>query len=428
MKKSNHQFSQAKKYIPGGVNSPVRSFKAVNSSPFIVSKAKGSLLYDVDGKKYIDYVNSWGSQILGHTNSKIVKTISTTMKNGLSYGAPCNNEILLAKQICKIFPSIKKIRMVNSGTEATMSAIRLARGFTKKDKIIKFDGCYHGHGDSFLIKSGSGMLTLGKPNSAGVTKSVAKDTISIPYNNIHIAEKILKKDHNIACIIIEPIAGNMNFVRSDKNFLKQLRALCTKYKIVLIFDEVMTGFRVKLGGAQSIYNIEPDITTLGKVIGGGLPIGAFGGKTKIMNYLSPEGEVYQAGTLSGNPLAMAAGLKTLSIITQKNFYKQLNNKAGYLFDDLNEYSKNKKLAISADYEGGMFGLYFNKNKNIRNYDDIHQCNLKLFIKFHKYMIKKGIFFAPSIFEAGFISSSHTLKQLKYTRDCIKKFIDYYLVK
>ncbi|MBH44727.1 MAG: glutamate-1-semialdehyde-2,1-aminomutase [Gammaproteobacteria bacterium] len=429
MKKSNQQFNRAKKCMPGGVNSPVRSFKSVKSSPFIVSKAKGSSIYDVDGSKYIDYVNSWGAQILGHTNSEVIKTISNTLKKGLSYGAPCTNEILLAEKICKIFPSIEKIRMVNSGTEATMSAIRLARGFSKKDKIIKFDGGYHGHGDSFLIKSGSGMLTLGKPNSLGVTKSLAKDTISIPYNNISRVDEAIKKNkNNIACVIIEPIAGNMNFVRSTASFLKELRQICTKYKIILIFDEVMTGFRVALGGAQSIYQIKPDLTTLGKVIGGGLPIGAFGGKTKIMNCLAPMGDVYQAGTLSGNPIAMAAGLKTLSIISKKNFYSNLHKKLSYLFDNLNRYTETNQIHIHADYEGGMFGLYFNENKKIKNYNDICKSNSKLFIKFHQYMIKKGIFFAPSMFEAGFISISHSLKEIEYTKKCIINFIDDYLIK
>lgn len=421
MKKSKKIFNAAKKYIPGGVNSPVRAFSAVDDIPFFVKKAQGAYLTDIDNKKYIDYIGSWGAQILGHCDKRITSLLAKQIKIGLTYGAPCENEFILAKNICKIFPSIDKIRMVNSGTEATMSAIRLARGFTKRNKIIKFDGCYHGHGDSFLIKAGSGASTFGIPNSLGVTKSNAKDTISLPYNNIELVKKTVKKN-NIACIIIEPIAGNMNFIRSKKKFLEELRELCTKKKIILIFDEVMTGFRVALGGAQSIYKIKPDLTTLGKVIGGGLPVGAFGGKEDIMNQLAPIGGVYQAGTLSGNPLAMAAGIKTLEIISSNNFFKDLHKKSKFLLDGISNISEKYGKSINVDYQGGMFGIYFTKN-NINNYEDIVKSNLEEFISFFKFMKKNGIFFAPSPFEAGFVSSSHSKKDLTKTINTFKNWIN-----
>jgi len=421
MKKSKKIFNAAKKYIPGGVNSPVRAFSAVDDIPFFVKKAQGAYLTDIDNKKYIDYIGSWGAQILGHCDKRITSLLAKQIKIGLTYGAPCENEFILAKNICKIFPSIDKIRMVNSGTEATMSAIRLARGFTKRNKIIKFDGCYHGHGDSFLIKAGSGASTFGIPNSLGVTKSNAKDTISLPYNNIELVKKTVKKN-DIACIIIEPIAGNMNFIRSKKKFLEELRELCTKKKIILIFDEVMTGFRVALGGAQSIYKIKPDLTTLGKVIGGGLPVGAFGGKEDIMNQLAPIGGVYQAGTLSGNPLAMAAGIKTLEIISSNNFFKDLHKKSKFLLDGISNISEKYGKSINVDYQGGMFGIYFTKN-NINNYEDIVKSNLEEFISFFKFMKKNGIFFAPSPFEAGFVSSSHSKKDLTKTINTFKNWIN-----
>ena len=421
MKKSKRIFNVAKKYIPGGVNSPVRAFSSVADIPFFVKKAQGAYLTDIDNKKYIDYIGSWGAQILGHCDKRITSVLAKQIKIGLTYGAPCENELILAKNICKIFPSIDKIRMVSSGTEATMSAIRLARGFTKRNKIIKFDGCYHGHGDSFLIKAGSGASTFGIPNSLGVTKSNAKDTISLPYNNIELVKKTVKKN-DIACIIIEPIAGNMNFIRSNKIFLEELRELCTKKKIILIFDEVMTGFRVALGGAQSIYKIKPDLTTLGKVIGGGLPVGAFGGKEDIMNQLAPIGGVYQAGTLSGNPLAMAAGIKTLEIISSNNFFKDLHKKSKFLLDGINNISKKYSKSINVDYQGGMFGIYFTKS-NADNYEDIAKSNLSEFISFFKFMKKNGVFFAPSPFEAGFISSSHSKKDLTKTINTFKDWIN-----
>jgi len=412
MKNSKKLFSQAKKYIPGGVNSPVRSFSSVDSTPFFVKKAKGQYLVDEDNNQYIDYIGSWGAQILGHADNRILRVLEKTMQNGITYGAPCKNEILLAKKITQIYKSIESIRMVNSGTEATMSAIRLARGYTGKENVIKFNGCYHGHGDSFLIKAGSGASTLGIPNSLGVTKANAKNTISIEYNNIQAVRDTIKKG-NIACVIVEPIAGNMNFIRSEENFLAQLRKICTAKNIVLIFDEVMTGFRVSIGGAQRIYNITPDLTTLGKVLGGGLPVGAFGGKKEIMDHIAPAGGVYQAGTLSGNPLAMAAGLKTLEIISKKNYFKDLSKKTSYLVSKINKISKQYGLNMSADSEGGMFGIYFTKSK-LKNVKDIDDSPKDIFLNFYKYMLKNGIFFAPSMYEAGFVSSSHTKKDLDYT--------------
>ena len=417
MKNSKKLFSQAKKYIPGGVNSPVRSFSSVDSTPFFVKKAKGQYLVDEDNNKYIDYIGSWGAQILGHADNRILRVLEKTMKDGITYGAPCKNEILLAKKITQMYKSIESVRMVNSGTEATMSAIRLARGYTGKENVIKFNGCYHGHGDSFLIKAGSGASTLGIPNSLGVTKANAKNTISIEYNNLKALKNAVKKG-NIACIIIEPIAGNMNFIRSQEKFLIYLRKICTTNNIILIFDEVMTGFRVSIGGAQKIYNIIPDLTTLGKVLGGGLPVGAFGGKKVIMDKIAPAGGVYQAGTLSGNPLAMAAGLKTLEIISKKNYFKDLTKKTSYLVSMINKICEQYDLNMSADSEGGMFGIYFTKSK-LKNVKDIDESPKDKFLDFYKYMLKNGIFFAPSMYEAGFVSSSHTKKDLDYTIKVIR---------
>ena len=412
MKNSKKLFLQANKYIPGGVNSPVRAFSSVNSSPFFIKKAKGQYLFDEDGNKYIDFIGSWGAQILGHSDNRILKVLNKTMKDGITYGAPCQNEVLMAKKVCQIYKSIEKIRMVNSGTEATMSAIRLARGYTGKDKIIKFNGCYHGHGDSFLIKAGSGASTFGTPDSLGVTKANARNTISIEYNNIDAVNNAIKGG-DVASIIIEPIAGNMNFIRARKSFLQYLRKVCTKNNIVLIFDEVMTGFRVSKAGAQHIYNVMPDLTTLGKVLGGGLPVGAFGGKREIMNHIAPLGSVYQAGTLSGNPLAMAAGLKTLEIISEKNYFRDLSKKTQYFVSRFNDVCSKYKLDMSADSEGGMFGIYLTKSK-LKNLNDIDKSPKDIFLDFFNYMLEHGVFFAPSMYEAGFISSSHLKRDLDYT--------------
>jgi glutamate-1-semialdehyde 2,1-aminomutase len=420
--KSNTIFKKTKKIIPGGVNSPVRSFAAVSSNPFIVKKSKGSLITDVDNNNYIDFIGSWGAMILGHSDNRILKKLNEVSKNGLTYGAPNVAETEIAEFIIKNIPSIDKIRMVNSGTEATMSAARLARGYTKKDIIIKFNGCYHGHGDAFLVEAGSGATTFGKPSSSGVTKGSSKDTISLPYNDKEAVKKVFSKYKNkIACVIIEPIAGNMNFVRSDKSFLTLIRKLCTQNKSLLIFDEVMTGFRVNFKGAQACYKIKPDLTTFGKVIGGGLPVGAFGGKSKIMDMLAPDGPIYQAGTLSGNPLAMNCGLETLKIISKKNFFKKLSTKTKSFADNLNKIATDYKYDFHADSEGGMFGLYFT-NKKPKNIEDIKKSNLDEFNRFFTHMINNGVFFAPSAYEAGFMSESHTNKDLEKIYRLFKSFI------
>ena len=420
--KSNTIFKKTKKMIPGGVNSPVRSFTAVSSTPFIVKKSKGSLITDVDNNSYIDFIGSWGAMILGHSDNRILKKLNKVSKNGLTYGAPNVAETEIAEFIINNIPSIDKIRMVNSGTEATMSAARLARGYTKKDIIIKFNGCYHGHGDAFLVEAGSGATTFGKPSSSGVTKGSSKDTISLPYNDKEAIKKIFSKYKNkIACVIIEPIAGNMNFVRSDKSFLTLIRKLCTQNNSLLIFDEVMTGFRVNFKGAQAWYKIKPDLTTFGKVIGGGLPVGAFGGKSKIMDMLAPDGPIYQAGTLSGNPLAMNCGLETLKIISKKNFFKKLSTKTKSFTDNLNKIATDYKYDFHADSEGGMFGLYFT-NKKPKNIEDIKKSNLDEFNRFFTHMINNGVFFAPSAYEAGFMSESHTNKDLEKIYRLFKSFI------
>ena len=419
-KKSLKLYARAKKVIPGGVNSPVRAFLSVNQKPFFVKKAHGQYLVDEDNNKIIDYIGSWGAQILGHGHSKIKNTLTASLRKGITYGAPCSREVELAEKITKIYPSINKVRMVSSGTEATMSAIRLARGYTGRNKILKFNGCYHGHGDSFLIKAGSGAATFGVPNSLGVPPGLAKETISTNFNDIESVKKVVKK-YKLACIIIEPIAGNMNFIRSDENFLHELRTICSENDIVLIFDEVMTGFRVALGGAQSLYSIKPDLTTLGKVLGGGLPVGAFGGKSKIMNQLSPDGGVYQAGTLSGNPLAMDAGLKTLDLISKKNYFKNLEKITRQLTDGINELSRKYNKKIYADSEGGMFGIYFT-DKKVINCESISKSDIKKFIQFFKFMLKNKIYFAPSAYEAGFVSSAHTANNINYTLDIFEKWI------
>ena len=420
MKKSREIFRKAKRLLPGGVNSPVRSFSSVGGEPFFVKKAKGAYLTDEDGKKYIDYIGSWGAQILGHCDQRIIKIISQTIKEGITYGIPCKKEVVIAKKITDIYPSISKVRMVNSGTEATMSAIRLARGFTGRTKILKFNGCYHGHADSFLIKAGSGASTLGSPDSKGVPKSFAKETISVPYNDIESVKATIRKN-KLACIIIEPIAGNMNFIRSNQFFLKELRDLCSENKILLIFDEVMTGFRVSLAGAQNLYKIKPDITTLGKVLGGGFPVGAFGGRSEIMNCLSPNGDVYQAGTLSGNPIAMAAGIATLDIISKKTYFNSLSKLSQHFTKSINLISSSHNINMSADSEGGMFGIYFSKDKP-NNYKDITEKNINIFKKFFRQMITKGIYFAPSAFEAGFISSAHKINDINKTLNIIEDWV------
>ena len=420
--KSLELFKEAKIHMPGGVNSPVRAFKNINGNPIFFKKAKGAHLYDADNNKYIDYIGSWGPMILGHSHPEIIKAVSKQLELGTSFGAPTSIESETAKLVKQCFPSIEKIRMVNSGTEATMSAVRLARGYTKRDKIIKFDGCYHGHVDSLLIKAGSGVSTFGLPDSPGIPNELAKKTLSCEFNNKEDFIKIFNKvKDELAAVIVEPIAGNMGFVPGDKSFLKLLRKKTSENKSLLIFDEVMTGFRVSLGGAQEIYGIKPDLTTLGKIIGGGLPVGAFGGKRKIMDYLAPNGPVYQAGTLSGNPLAMAAGSTLIKLLIRTNPYKKLESKAKTLLNGMKKSFKNNNIAFSTNQIGGMFGFFFSENLP-NNLNDVKNTNDRQFISFLNQSINKGIYFAPSKFEAGFISTKHTKNEINTTISIVKNIL------
>ena len=420
--KSIELYKEAKHHMPGGVNSPVRAFKNINGNPIFFKKAKGPYLIDADNNKYIDYIGSWGPMILGHSNPKIIKAVSRQLELGTSYGAPTSIESDTAKLIKKCFPSIQKIRMVNSGTEATMSAVRLARGYTNKTKIIKFDGCYHGHVDSLLIKAGSGVSTFGLPDSPGIPNELAKKTLSCEFNNKDSFLKIFNKVKNdLAAVIVEPIAGNMGFVPGDKSFLKLLRKKTSENNSLLIFDEVMTGFRVSLGGAQELYGIKPDLTTLGKVIGGGLPVGAFGGKKKVMDCLAPNGPVYQAGTLSGNPLAMAAGSTLIKLLIDKNPYKDLESKAKNLLEGMKEIFDRYDIPFSTNQIGGMFGFFFSEELP-SNLVDVENTNDKQFKKFLNKCIDNGIYFAPSKFEAGFISTKHTKTEISNTIKIVEKIL------
>lgn len=420
--KSIELYKEAKLHMPGGVNSPVRAFKNINGNPIFFKKAKGPYLIDADNNKYIDYIGSWGPMILGHSNPKIIKAVSRQLELGTSYGAPTSIESDTAKLIKKCFPSIQKIRMVNSGTEATMSAVRLARGYTNKTKIIKFDGCYHGHVDSLLIKAGSGVSTFGLPDSPGIPNELAKKTLSCEFNNKDSFLKIFNKVKNdLAAVIVEPIAGNMGFVPGDKSFLKLLRKKTSENNSLLIFDEVMTGFRVSLGGAQELYGIKPDLTTLGKVIGGGLPVGAFGGRKKVMDCLAPNGPVYQAGTLSGNPLAMAAGSTLIKLLIDKNPYKDLESKAKNLLEGMKEIFERYDIPFSTNQIGGMFGFFFSEELP-SNLVDVENTNDKQFKKFLNKCIDNGIYFAPSKFEAGFISTKHTKTEISNTIKIVEKIL------
>ena len=420
--KSIALFNQAKSLMPGGVNSPVRAFKNINGNPIFFEKAQGAYLFDADGNRYIDYIGSWGPMIMGHSHPEIVNAIKIQAELGTSYGAPTSLESDVASIIIETVPSIEKIRMVNSGTEATMSAIRLARGFTKRNKIIKFDGCYHGHVDSLLIKAGSGVSTFGLPDSPGIPEDLAKYTITCPYNDIEAFIEIFNsvKD-DLATVIVEPIAGNMGFVPGTEKFLQTLRAYTESNDSLLIFDEVMSGFRVSLGGAQEIYNIKPDLTALGKVIGGGLPVGAFGGKKEIMNYLAPEGPVYQAGTLSGNPLAMAAGATLLNLLITQNPYKELEEKAKLILNGMKEIMISSGIPFSTNQIGGMFGFFFSEELP-KNIDDVSKTDDELFSSFINACIQNGIYFAPSKYEAGFISATHGDTEIEKTLEVIKKIV------
>ncbi len=397
--------------MPGGVNSPVRAFGNVNSTPIFIKSASGAYLHDVDGNDYVDFIGSWGPMILGHSNPKIIKAIKDQADLGTSYGAPTEAETSIGELIRTIMPSIEKIRMVNSGTEATMSCIRLARGYTGRNKIIKFTGCYHGHVDSLLIKAGSGVSTFGLPDSPGIPEELARHTISVPYNDINAFLEVFESiKSELAAVIIEPIAGNMGFIPGDKDFLETLRTKTYESGSVLIFDEVMTGFRVSLGGAQELYGITPDLTALGKVIGGGLPVGAFGGKAEIMNFLAPEGPVYQAGTLSGNPLAVAAGKCLINELIKINPYDELEANASYLLTNIKNEMFKKEIPFSFNQIGGMFGFFFT-DEFPNNFDDVSASSDKYFESFFKDCLNQGIYFAPSKYEAGFISTKHTKKIL-----------------
>jgi len=423
MSKNQSLYEQSKLYIPGGVNSPVRAFSSVGGTPIFFKRGLGSRLWDEDDKEYIDYINSWGPMILGHANHEVLTAVHDASKNSLSFGAPTSRELDMAEEIVKLVPSIEQVRLVSSGTEATMSAIRVARGFTGRDKIVKFEGCYHGHADALLVKAGSGALTFGQPSSAGVPTDVAKHTLTLPYNDSQALQDLFSKlDGEIACVIIEPIVGNMNLIVPHQEFLESLRSLCTKYGTVLIFDEVMTGFRVALGGAQALFNVIPDMTTLGKVIGGGLPVGAFGGKKEIMQQLAPLGPVYQAGTLSGNPVAVAAGLKTLELIQEPDFFKKLSVTTKQLTDGLTLSAKERNIDFCARNVGGMFGLYFSKTPP-NSFEEIMASNRDLFKKFFHLMLSQGVYFGPSAFEAGFVSAAHTSVDIKQTINAANNAFD-----
>lgn len=417
MPSNSELFTQAKQHIPGGVNSPVRAFKSVGGDPVFIARAKGAYVFDENDKRYIDYVASYGPMVLGHSNKRVVKAIKKSAKKGLSFGAPTRIETKMADTLCARLPWIEKIRMVNSGTEATMSAIRLARGYTGRDKIIKFEGCYHGHADSLLVKAGSGALTFGVPTSPGVPASVAEHTLTATYNDIDSVKAIFQANKDeIACVIVEPVAGNMNCVPPVKGFLQGLRDLCDEYGAVLIIDEVMTGFRVGAQGAQGLYGVHGDISCLGKIIGGGMPVGAFGGKAEIMDHLSPDGGVYQAGTLSGNPVAMAAGLSTLEQTEKTDFYEQLSQKVQFLLAGLQKAADDNNIPFTTNSVGGMFGLFFTDAPKVENFQDVMACDSERFGRFFHAMLAAGINLAPSAFETGFVSQAHSESDLQATID------------
>jgi len=418
-RKSDKLFKKAKKVIPGGVNSPVRAFKAVGCNPLFIKKAKGAYVRDVDGNKYIDYVGSWGPMILGHAHPGVLRAIHRAMKHGTSFGAPTELEVKIAELICKLVPSIEMVRMVNSGTEATMSAIRLARAYTGRDRIIKFEGCYHGHGDSFLIKAGSGATTFGVPDSPGVPASLAELTLTARYNNLDsVRELVSRFKSQIAAIIVEPIAGNMGCIPPKSGFLEGLRAICDEETIVLIFDEVMTGFRVALGGAQELYRVRPDLTTLGKIIGGGLPVGAYGGKKEIMEMVSPNGPVYQAGTLSGNPMAMAAGYEMLSILARtKSIYKDLDSAGQRIENGIRDILSRHNVPHQFNRVGSMFTLFFTEHE-VKDYETAQTADTRKFASFFTSLLQRGVLWPPSQFEAAFLSTAHTAREVRDTLEAI----------
>jgi glutamate-1-semialdehyde 2,1-aminomutase len=409
MPHSHELFAAAQQHIPGGVNSPVRAFKGVGGEPVFFKKGEGAYLWSESDKKYIDYVASWGPMVAGHSHPEVIKAVQEIAASGLSFGAPTVIETEMADRLCELVPSMDMVRMVSSGTEATMSAIRLARGYTGRDKIVKFEGCYHGHSDSLLVKAGSGALTLGVPNSPGVPAALAEHTVTLPYNDIDkVKEAFSHIGGQVACIIVEPVAGNMNCIPPLPGFLEGLREVCDEYGTVLIFDEVMTGFRVALGGAQAHYGVKPDMTTLGKVVGGGMPVGAFGGKREIMEHIAPLGPVYQAGTLSGNPVAMAAGLTTLKLAAAPGFYEDISAKVEKLVTGIMEQAKKAGVAMSENHVGGMFGLFFTEEKTITSFGQaVEKCDADRFKLFFHGMLNEGVYLAPSAFEAGFVSAAHS---------------------
>ncbi|MBU9811900.1 glutamate-1-semialdehyde 2,1-aminomutase [Rahnella sp. SL6] len=421
MSKSESLFTQAQALIPGGVNSPVRAFSGVGGTPLFIARADGAFLFDADGKAYIDYVGSWGPMVLGHNNAEIRNAVIEAAERGLSFGAPTEMEVKMAELVTGLVPSMDMVRMVNSGTEATMSAIRLARGFTHRDKIVKFEGCYHGHADCLLVKAGSGALTLGQPNSPGVPADFAKHTLTCTYNDLDSVRAAFEQfPDDIACIIVEPVAGNMNCVPPLPEFLPGLRAICDEFSALLIIDEVMTGFRVALGGAQDYYDVMPDLTCLGKIIGGGMPVGAFGGRRDVMEALAPTGPVYQAGTLSGNPIAMAAGIACLTQVAQPGVHQTLTERTTQLAEGLLDAARKENIPFAVNHVGGMFGLFFTDAETITCYQDVMKCDVERFKKFFHLMLDEGVYLAPSAFEAGFMSIAHTQEDIQRTIDAARR--------
>ncbi len=415
MTQSETLFARAQKTIPGGVNSPVRAFKAVGGTPRFITKADGPFIWDVDGNKYIDYVQSWGPMVLGHNNNDIRDAVVAAAQNGLSFGAPTEAEIIMAEKITELVPSMEMVRMVNSGTEATMSAIRLARGYTSKNKILKFEGCYHGHADALLVKAGSGALTLGVPSSPGIPEDYAKHTLTVEFNNLESVQHAFNEHgDDIACIIVEPVAGNMNCIPPVPGFLEGLRSICDDYNSVLIFDEVMTGFRVARGGAQEKYSVKPDLTCLGKVIGGGMPVGAFGGRRDILTHIAPTGPVYQAGTLSGNPVAMAAGLAALSQLQNASLYDSIFENTQLLAEGFRDLAHSHNIPMTINIAGSMFGLFFTDVEQVTNYQQAINCNTTQFNQFYHGMLNEGVYLAPASYEAGFVSKAHTKEIVELT--------------